>query len=249
MEPADLGSLILERKYAAGVWFAIGWPVAGVLGGAGAVLLSQDAANVTTATVLWAVGGLCLFLPLLLPSRRLRFHERGLVDRRPLRAPFVLPYERVERMDWEVYKPRVGVTLQARLVGGGRRIDFMVRMDTGGRVEQGLERVRDHIASHMAVALLARVQADGAVAWGSAREGGVRLHREGLAYRPTGFLGKGPEQVVPWETPFEYLLRDGVLAVRRTGAVEALFTLPCTATDFYPGFVVFTSLGEVRPIG
>ena len=248
MDDPEFGALLLERKNAAGVWFAIGWPLAAVLGGVGALLLNQDAANVTVAAVLWAAAGLCLFVPILMPARRLRFHEAGLVDVAPLRAPARLPYARVERMDWEVFKPRVGVTLRARLVGGGRKIDFMVRMDTGGRTEQTLERVRDAIASSMAPGLLARVQRDEPLPWGTARHGGVELRREGLAYRPVGFLGKGEQRFVPWSTPFEYVFRSGFLAVRRAGTTEALFTLPCTASDFFPCFLVFTHLGQVRPI-
>ena len=248
MEDPEFGTLLLERKNAAGVWFAIGWPLGAVLGAAGALLLSQDAAHVTVAAVLWAGAGLCVFVPVLMPARLLRFHEIGLVDLAPLRAPVRLPYARVERMDWEMYKPRVGVTLRARLVGDGRKIDFMVRMDTGGRTQQDVQRVRDAIASSMAPALLARVQGDERLAWGTARDGGVELRREGLAYRPVAFLGKGPAEFVPWSIPLEYLFRDGFLAVRRAGTTEPLFALPCTARDFYPCFLVFTRLGEVRPV-
>jgi hypothetical protein len=242
----EFGGLLLERKEPAGVWFAIGWPLAALCGGAGVLGLDRD---VTIAAVLWAMTGLCLLVPLFLPGRRLRFHETGLVDTAPLRAPFRLPYERVERMTWGAYKPHVGATVRATLVAGGRRIAFIDRMDTGGRYQYTLERVRDAIASHMAIRLHARVQADEPVAWGSPRDGAVQIARRGLSYRPIGFLGKGEERVVPWSTPIDYVFRNGFLTVVQSGTAESLFTLSCAAPDFYPCFLVFASMGCVRKMG
>lgn len=246
MQADEFGGLLLERKEPAGVWFAIGWPVAALLGGAGALLLGRD---VTAAAILWAIAGLCVLVPLFLPGRRLRFHETGLVDSAPLRAPFRLPYERVERMTWGAYKPHVGATVRATLVGGGRTLAFTDRMDTGGRYQHSLERVRDAIASRMAIRLHARVQADEAVAWGAPGDGAVRIARRGLSYRPIGFLGKGEERVVPWSTPIDYVFRNGFLTVVQSRTAESLFTLPCAAPDFYPCFLVFAAMGCVRDVG
>lgn len=246
MENPELGRLLLERKEPAGVWFAIGWPTAALLGGAGALVLDRD---VTIAAILWGAAGLCLLVPLFLPGRRLRFHETGLVDTAPLRAPFRLAYRRLDRMTWGVYKPHVGATVRATLVGGGRTIAFTDRMDAGGRYQQTLERVRDAIASEIALRLHARVQADEPLAWGGARDGAVQIARRGLSYRPLGFLGKGEERVVPWSTPIDYVFRNGFLTVAQSSTAEALFTLPCAAPDFYPCFLVFAAMGCVRDVG
>ena len=246
MRDAEFGGLLLERKEPAGVWFAIGWPAAALLGAAGAYELDRD---VTAAAVLWAIAGLGILVPLFLPGRKLRFHETGLVDTRPARAPFRLAYGDVERMTWGAYKPHVGATVRATLVGGGRRLDFTDRMDTGGRYQQTLERVRDAIASHMAARLHARVQADEPLPWGSQRDGAVQIARRGLSYRPIGFLGRGEERVVPWSTPIDYVFRNGFLTVLQSSTAEALFTLPCAAPDFYPCFLVFATMGCVREGG
>jgi hypothetical protein len=245
VETAEFGGLLLERKEPAGVWFAIGWPTAALLGVAGVPALDRD---VTVAAILWAIAGLCMLVPLFLPGRRLRFHETGLVDTAPLRAPFSLAYERLERMTWGAYKPQVGATVRATLVGGGRRIAFTDRMDTGGRYQHTLERVRDAIASHMAARLHARVQDDVPLAWGGPRDGAVRIARGGLTYRPIGFLGQGAERVVPWSTPVDYVFRNGFLTVLQSSTREALFTLPCAAPDFYPCFLVFAAMGCVREL-
>jgi hypothetical protein len=244
VETQGFGLLLLERKEPAGVWFAIGWPVAALLGGLGALVLDRE---VTLAAVLWALAGLCLLVPLFLPGRRLRFHETGLVDKAPLRAPFQLAYQDLDRMTWSSYKPGVGATVRATLVGGGRTIAFTERVDAGGGYQQALERVRDAIASRMALRLHARVQADEALAW--SRDGAVRIARRGLSYRPLGFLGQGDERVVPWSTPIDYVFRNGFLTVARSSTAEALFTLPCAAPDFYPCFLVFASMGCVRDVG
>ena len=41
LETAKFGGLLLERKEPAGVWFAIGWPTAALLGGGGVLALDQ----------------------------------------------------------------------------------------------------------------------------------------------------------------------------------------------------------------
>jgi hypothetical protein len=246
VETQEFGPVLLERKEPAAVWFAIGWPAAALVGGAGALALHRD---VTLAAILWAAAGLCLLVPLFLPGRRVRFHETGLVDTAPLRVPFRLAYDRVERMTWSASKPRAAATVRATLVGGGRTLAFTDRMDTGGRYQQTLERVRDAIASHMAVRLHARVHADEPLAWGGLRDGAVRIARRGLSYRPIGFLGTGEERVVPWSTPIDYVFRNGFLTVAKSRTAEALFTLPCAAPDFYPCFLVFASMGCVRDVG
>lgn len=245
METADFGALLLERKQAAGVWFAIGWPLAALLGVGGYLVLDRD---VTVAAVLWGLAGLCVFVPLVLPARKTRFHETGLTVTTPLRAQFALPYDRIELMTWQSFKPSVGTTVRATLRGGGRRLDFMWRMDTGGQRQQAVERVRDQIASRIAVGLHAVVRSGQPLAWGTKRDGSVRIGRDGLAYRPMGFLGAGEERLVPWATGFDYAFRNGFFSVFPSGATEALFTLACESPDFYPCFLVFSSMGAVRAL-
>jgi hypothetical protein len=246
VEIGEFGELLLERKRPAGVWFAIAWPIAALFGIGGTRVLDR---NATVAAILWAMAGLCLLVPLFLPGRRLRFHATGLVDTAPLRAPFHLPYERLERMTWGAYRPQVGATVRATLVGGGRRIAFIDRVDHGSRYHQSLDRVRDAIASQMAIRLHARLEAEETLAWGPPRSGSVQIARRGLSYRPIGFLGRGEERVVPWSTPIDYVFRNGFVTVLRSDTTEALFTLPCAAPDFYPCFLVFAAMGCVREIG
>lgn len=243
----DFGALILERKFSAMIWSVL-WVGAVLLGGWGALALNASVPDVSLAATLFVLALVLLVAPFLLPGRVVRFYERGLTEKVPLKGVYSLRYEDVEHMTWRAVKPRVGVTVQAEFVAGGRRIRFDAMMDTGGRLQQSLESLRDRIAPYVAARLERRVRANQPCPWGGSGGARVRLQRDGIAYRPERFLGPGDEQIVPWATPLTFVFRNGGFAVKPSGGQEALFALACEERDFYPGFLVFRAMGQVRPV-
>lgn len=242
----DFGQLILERKNGAKIWAALTWGLALILGTEGAFMLNASVPKVELAATLFAVAVVLMVAPFFLPNRVLRFHERGLTERLPLRGVFPLRYEDLEHMKWRAVKPSVGVLVEAELLGAGRRITFSARMDTGGRFQQNVEGLRDRIAPYVAARVRRQIQANQPFAWGSERGASVRLLRDGIAYRPVRFVGRGDEQLIPWTTPLDFAIRDGWLAVFPSAGTEALFTLACEAPDFYPGLLAFIAMGRTR---
>lgn len=248
MNPStDFGQLLLERKNAAMVWGLL-WLPAVLLGAWGALQLNAAIPDVNLAATLFVLALVVFVAPFLLPGRVLRFHERGVTEKVPFQGVFPLRYEDVEHMTWRAVKPDVGVTVHAELTGGGRRLRFEARMDTGGRFQQNLDALRDRIAAHVAARVERRIQANQPFHWGSRRGPGVRIQSDGIAYRPSGFLGAGEEQLVPWTTPLTFAIRDGFLAVSASGGREELFSMACEEPDFYPGLVVFAAMGQARRV-
>jgi hypothetical protein len=244
----DFGDRILERKSVAGVWFATLWPAAALLGGGGAVALNASASNVSLAATTFGIAGILLLLPLFLPGRVLRFYERGLTEQLPLKALRPIPYEDVEHMKWRAARPAVGVAVNVELLAAGRRIDFHAHVDTGGRFHRQLDSLRDHIARYVAARAQRQIRASQSFAWGQQRGASVRLRQEGIAYRPVGFLGAGDERLIPWGTPLDFAVRRGSFAAFPAGGTQALFSLACESPDFYPGFVLFTSMAQPREV-
>jgi hypothetical protein len=244
-----LGELIVERRNAAGVWFAVLWPAAALAGAGGALALSAAVPKVGLATALFAAVGIMLLAPLLLPRRVLRFYERGLIEALPLQSDKPLRYEEIEHMTWALLKPAVGMTINAELRAAGRRIRFSARMDTGGSHQQKLETARDHIARSVATSARRRIDANQPFAWGPKRAPSVRLQREGIAYRPIGFLGGGEEQIIPWSAPLQFVIREGGFAVFPAENNKAFFSFACGDANFYPGLLLLQSMGKAQQVG
>lgn len=241
----NLGELISERKAAGAIWFALLWPAAAIFGAAGALALNASVPYVTLAGILFAISAVLIFVPLLLPGEVLRFHERGLTQRLPLKGVHVIPYGDIEHMQWRAVRPKVGVAISGELLSPERRIRFNAHVDTGRRAHQQLDSVRNRIATYVAVRLQAKIAAGESLAWGSHRGAAVRLQPNGIAYRPVRFVGTGDEQLLPWSMPLNSAIRDGWCFVFNAGGKDALFSVACEGMDFYPGYLVFKALGQV----
>ncbi len=255
----NFGPLIVERKTGATLWYVMSWAAAALTGGAGALALNASVPNIPLVETLFALTGVLILLPLLLPGRVLSFHERGLTERLPTKDLYALAYEDVEHMKWREVSLRsatgtdsivpwslVGVVVEGELVAAGRTLRFGFRLDTGGRTHQKVEETRDRIACYVAARARRQILANEPFPWGPARGARVSLRREGITYRPVGFLGAGDEQLVLWNTPLDFVIRRGKLAVLPRGGKDAIFAIACESPDFFPGFLVFTSMGQVR---
>ena len=232
------------------LWFAAALP-----GAAGALILNSSAPNVSLAATLFAITGVLLVLPLSLPSQALRFYQRGVVEHRPLIGVRSLPYEEIEHMMWRAARQQVGVSVTVEFLAAGRRIGFTGLKDTGGRSQQRLEELRDRVAPYVAARVRRQIQANQPFAWGPRRRARVRLQGDGIVYRRAQFLGPletglfGDEQLLPWTTPLRFAIREGAIAVFPAKEDKALFSFPCGSPDFYPGLLVFSSMGQVQEIG
>jgi hypothetical protein len=224
------------------IWALFFWPPAAVAGAIGAYALNAAVPNVTLAGTLFLAGPVLMALPFLMPGRVLRFHERGLTDKRPLKGTQTIHYEEIEHMTWRQVKPSVGVHFEGWLAAAGRTLHLSAKVDTGGPTQQKLETVRDLVAAYVGKRARRQIAAGQPFAWGRNRGTRVQLRQDGIAYHPVRFVGGGDEQVLAWTSDVTFAMDDGVFSLCAAGSKDVLFSLECDAPDFYPGLNVFGAM-------
>jgi len=243
----DFGPLVYEYKSSAMIWALFFWPLAVIAGVLGVMALNAAVPKVEWAATLFLLGLALIAVPFLMPGNALLFFQRGLIQRRPLKASQPIRYEEIERMTWTAthYTSGVGVMVTGTFLAGGRTLELAVKvMNTGGALHQKLDAVRDTVASYVAAGARQQIAAGQAFTWGSGSDPSVRLGRDGIAYQRE--RSGSSEKLLPWTSALEFTIEGGVFRLCAAGSREPLFGLACSEPNFYPGYLVFTAMRGAR---
>lgn len=237
--PNPLGSLVHERRRGNA---AISATMA-VLGGALTLygfyyLATTFQVDISGRSVFLVPGSLLLLFGTWAFVNRIRLYERG-IDQRTFFGTRSLTYDEVEILEYAAARILIaGVEAGTRLwvtlrPARGRAIVF--DLTVRDRVDP-IEGLRDQVASTIATRWLGEVQRGGAVRWGSS----ARLTAEGLVYRPSRLIGRGPETLLRYSPELRWGIAQGRLAI--VEGDKAVTTLECREPNFYPGLAVFSQL-------
>ena len=245
LSPTGLGRVLFQRKPHAGVVFGF--------------LLSGLALNITGLALLLTLpkwqDGLIWFLCLstvgiiLFPVgvwtafQAFRVHERG-VWQGSLFGQKLLRYEdvgtfRYQAMDHYHNGVYVGthLTMDFRPISPelGKRIRYNASVRGG---DDDLDTLRDHVSRAIAANMAELYNAGQPVFWTS----NLQFLREGIRYRPGGFLGRKEPVILPYGDYGGYDIQQGVFYLFARDNPKAVCTEPTSAENFFPGFFLLLLL-------
>ncbi|HEX5106757.1 MAG TPA: hypothetical protein VFV87_23210 [Pirellulaceae bacterium] len=190
----------------------------------------------TVGVILFPVGVWTAF-------QAFRVHERGvwqggLFGQKLLRYADVgtFRYQAVDHYHNGVY---VGtyLTMDFRPISPelGKRIRYNASVRGG---DDDLDTLRDHVSRAIAANMAELYNAGQPVFW----TGNLQFLKDGIQYRPSGFLGRKDALILPYEQYGGYDIQQGVFYLFAKGNAKAVCTEQTSTENFFPGFFLLLLL-------
>ena len=103
---------------------------------------------------------------------------------------------------------------------------------------EDLDDLRNFISRAIAARMAEQYNAKQPVPWTA----NLQFLPEGISYRPDGFMGKKPAQLLPYENYGGYDMQQGVFYLFAKGNPKSIATEQASADNFYPGFFLLLML-------
>jgi hypothetical protein len=103
-----------------------------------------------------------------------------------------------------------------------------------------LDRLRDGVAQIIASQMHVRLASGEPVVWTS----NLGFSPQGFLYRPSGFIGRGQETLLPWEQYHGYTLQEGFFYLFEKGKNNAVIAENVGEANFFPGFYLLLKLSH-----
>lgn len=247
MPPAEegLGRIIFQRDSRKLRGIGLTLAILVFLGG---VVVLVIALNPRNSGLLW-VPPVCLLAALLLGIYEascwrsiFRCHEYG-VFHRTLWSERSLRYTEVKAFTWSAVRQFVngvytGTTLHVCFEPeeGKEKITYSATLQNP---DLALDNLRDHIGRVLAAKMLKQLQEGETVIWTPR----IKILPDGLLYKPAGFLGSKPQQLIPFDQIYSYDLREGYFYLWLKGQIKKPFISEIiTQRNFFPGFFLLCML-------
>ncbi len=186
------------------------------------------------------VLGLCAF-GVRWSSVSLRCHERGVSLVGPSQRKEIR-YVDVDSFTWSATRVFVngaysGTTLQIRFVSRpGELPPQTIKYNRSVNViDDELDNLRDHISSVVASKMYERFLRGEEIVWTPT----MVIAPDGLRHRPSGFLGKKAEVLVPYTDIANFNIDEGFYRIWRTQDKKSSVNEAVSQDNFFPGFYLF----------
>jgi hypothetical protein len=103
-----------------------------------------------------------------------------------------------------------------------------------------LDLLRDGVSQIIAGQMHVRLANGEAVEWTS----NLGFSPQGFLYRPSGFIGRGKETLLPWENYHGYTLQEGFFYLFEKGKNNAVIAENVGEANFFPGFYLLLQLSH-----
>lgn len=238
-----LGRILFEKKPSA-AWSPL-CAVAGVVSivvGLGLAAFHLTNAQQDATMLLVAIGLVPLGIACLLGSVALRFmsfrcHERG-VYKASLFGDKMLPYKDVATFTYSAVRhyhngAYVGTNLSMKfepLAGcGSPAISYSTTVQA---TDDDLDELRDTISGILAENMIQQLATNKIVPWTS----NLTFHREGIQYRPAGWISRGEPQFMKYDDYGGYNIDQGVFYLYKKGEQKPITNEQSSAPNFFPGY-------------
>ncbi len=227
---AGLGRVLFERHWR--LPRAVMAVLAAALLGVGAFLALDSEAR-GAGILLLAGGAIPAALAWYGPFTTFRCHELG-VARRTRRRQAVMRYADMTEFTYQATRHFVngsytGTSLAMKFRSPRGEINYSANAKVP---DEDLDELRDHIAKVIASRMVRQLAAGEAVPW----TGDLVLLPQGLQFRPGGFLGRKPPEVLPYERIRGFDMQQGVFFVWSQESEKPVIRQPVSAPNFFPGF-------------
>jgi len=247
-----LGRVLFERKPRGRTLvlvFAVCAGVLGMLAGIGPFIgppnVQKDKPDlfVFAFCCLAAAGGLWFWAHALGKSV-FRCHANG-VRKANLFGDKSLRYEHVRNFTYSAVRQFVngaytGTTISMTLQPIDARLPVISYTASIRDQDSGLEGLRDHISKLVAMRMAGELDKNGGVQWTD----NLAFRKDGILYRPGGFLGRKDWVLLANADFGGYDLQQGVFHLFQRGVKSAVTTEEVSATNFFPGFVLLTAITD-----
>jgi hypothetical protein len=248
-----LGRILFEKKPSAA------WPPLAAVAGVvaiivGIALVAGHIVNQPDEPVMLLVGlGLvpvgigCLVGAVALKYMSFRCHERG-VFKASVFGDKMLAYKDVATFTYSAVRhyhngAYVGTHLSMKFDpvpgSGASSISYSTSVQA---VDDDLDELRDTISGILAENMIQQLATNQVVPWTS----NLTFHREGLQYRPAGWISRGEPQMLRYEDYLNYSVDQGVFYLFKKGEQKAVTNEQTSAPNFFPGFFVLLRMLHVK---
>jgi hypothetical protein len=176
-----------------------------------------------------------------------RCHERG-VYKASMFGDKMLPYKDVATFTYSAVRhyhngAYVGTHLSMKFDpvpgSGSSSISYSTTVQA---VDDDLDELRDTISGILAENMIQQLATNQIVPWTS----NLTFHREGLQYRPAGWISRGEPQMLRYEDYLNYSVDQGVFYLFKKGEQKAVTNEQTSAPNFFPGFFVLLRMLHVK---
>ena len=248
-----LGRIIFERKPGAGsvAGFAVlGLALAAAAPGLVAVGANQrnpkDEPGFYAGAAACALGALaCAAGAYSSRVALFRCHELG-VRRRTLTADKRLRFDEIASFSFAATRhftngAYTGTSFALRFVPDAEsRADRIDYNPTLKNADEELDQLRDHVSRVLAGRMLRDLRAGRTVRWTA----NLAFAPEGIEYRPSGWTGRKPAQLLPYRDFGTFDMQAGVFYLYAAGSKKAVASEQVGAANFFPGFLLLTMMTE-----
>jgi hypothetical protein len=247
-----LGRILFEKKPSA-AWQPV-FVVAGVVAIVVGIGLVIACATQPLETPLLFIGlGLvpvgigCFFGAVALKHTSFRCHERG-VYKASLFGDKMLAFKDVASFTYTAVRhyhngAYVGTNLSmkfdAQPGSGSSSISYSTTVQA---VDDALDELRDMISGILAENMIQQLATNQIVPWTN----NLTFQREGIQYRPAGWISRGEPQFMKYDDYGGYNIDQGVFYLYFKGQQKPITNEQTSATNFFPGFFMLLRMLHVR---
>jgi hypothetical protein len=169
-----------------------------------------------------------------------RCHELGIYHKFSRNGERRLPFTDITEFTYQATRVFVngaytGTQLAVKFRSPSGDVNYSANVKSA---DEDLDELRDHVANVLAGRMLCEVQAGQSIAWA----GDMVLTPQGLVYRPAGFFGSKPEQLLPYAQIRGWSMDKGVLFIWDHVNKDPVVRKQVSAANFFPGFYALTAL-------
>lgn len=193
------------------------------------------------------VGIGCLFGAVALRYMNFRCHERG-VYKASLFGDKMLPYKDVATFTYSAVRhyhngAYVGTNLTMRFDpapgSGSQPIAYSTTVQAA---DDDLDELRDTISGILAENMIQQLATNQIVPWTS----NLTFQREGIQYRPAGWISRGEPQFMKYDDYGGYNIDQGVFYLYFKGQQKPITNEQTSAANFFPGFFMLLRMLHVK---
>jgi hypothetical protein len=193
------------------------------------------------------VGIGCIVGAVALKYMSFRCHERG-VYKASLFGDKMLPYKDVGTFTYSAVRhyhngAYVGTHLTMKFDpqagSGSSSISYNTTVQA---TDDDLDELRDTISRMLAENMIQQLATNQIVPWTT----NLTFQREGIQYRPAGWISRGEPQVMLYDDYGGYSMDQGVFYLFRKGEKKPITNEQTSAANFFPGFVMLLRMLHVK---
>jgi hypothetical protein len=248
-----LGRILFEKKPSAA------WPPLCVVAGIVAIIVGiclvagniiqqpQEPTLLFVGIGLVPVGIGCLVGAVALKYMSFRCHERG-VYKASLFGDKMLPYKDVATFTYSAVRhyhngAYVGTHLSMKFDpvagSGSSAISYSTTVQA---VDDDLDELRDTISGILAENMIQQLATNQTVPWTT----NLTFQREGIQYRPAGWISRGEPQFMKYDDYGGYNIDQGVFYLYFKGQQKPITNEQTSAANFFPGFFMLLRMLHVK---